>query len=125
MVAVSSNSITLVASLMGLLLVGVTSYAQTVSSNPEAGPTSRLYNLFRISFAISFGGGGVLLILSLWGLVSESIFQVLLTLWIIAVVLTGSVITLQLFQDTFKPDQGGDIPVSDPMPESGDPPESQ
>jgi hypothetical protein len=97
---VPSNGISIIAPLMGLLLVGATSYAKGLSGD-IIDVNGREIKTLASLFGISFLGGGSLLISVVWDVFSDTVFKFYLSIWVIIVVITGFLLTLRIYDDAF------------------------
>jgi hypothetical protein len=90
-----SDTLTIVAPVMGFILVSATFYINNLSGDITSA-SGREVRAASLLFFISFLGGGVLLTISIWESVSAPLMYWLLTLWIVLSVITGSLLTGRL-----------------------------
>lgn len=86
-----ADSITVVAPIMGLLLVAATFYINNIIGDIEDANEFEI-KVASAMFFISFLGGGGLLMLSIWEPVSALQMRLLLTEWIALSALTGALL---------------------------------
>lgn len=90
-----TDSLTVVAPIMGLLLVAATFYMNNLAGDIKFASGKEL-KAASFLFFISFVGGAGILLVAIWQLVSKSLMYWILSAWIVLSTLAGSVLTGRL-----------------------------
>lgn len=120
--SIFETTISIVAPIMGLLLVAATSYVHELTGDVVFENKTTLRWLSAL-FLLSFVGGGGLLLLAIWRLVSEAYMRGSLSLWIIISLITGILLTSRLIKQLTQNEGIPEEEEADPIPvdEDSDP----